>query len=74
MWQNQISVEAEVARNLGDEDWEDLAQDIGNEGCSVRPRMEMERSKVEPEPVIDKFFDEKKRVLSFAKPRHKHHH
>jgi hypothetical protein len=51
MW---ISIEAQVALNRGDEDWEEL---VNTEpcGCSRKPTMEVERSHYEAEPNIDKF-------------------
>lgn len=50
----ELSVEAIVARSMGDEDWEDLITDTA-EGCYRKPCCEIERSFFEAEPNIDKF-------------------
>lgn len=53
---NDIPVEAIVARNLGDEDWEDLCvSPVSADGCSRKATFEPERpSSFEPEPVTIK--------------------
>ena len=61
----ELSVEAQVALNMGDEDWEDLLPAI-DDGCSRRPTVEIERSRVEIEPNIDKFCDERLHALRYA--------
>lgn len=50
----ELSVEALVARNLGDDDWEDLLPAV-DDGCYRKATMEIERSFEEAEPNIDKF-------------------
>ena len=61
----ELSVEAQVALNMGDEDWEDLLPAI-DDGCSRRPTVEIERSHVEIEPNIDKFCDERLHAARYA--------
>ena len=59
MWQQELSVEQQVALNMGDEDWDEievLASEEDNDGCSRRPRMEVEKSNyLEAEPMGLKF-------------------
>ena len=54
MYEDQLSVEAIVARNMGDDDWEELIS-YHSTGCSRRPSVEVERNHIEFEPNIDKF-------------------
>lgn len=55
IWQTPLSLDEQVALNLGDEDWAENAP-LSNEGCYRRRSLEVERpSRVEPEPQIDKF-------------------
>ena len=54
---DELPIEALVAYNRGDEDWEDLVADFSNlgEGCSRRPTHERDRlGQFEPEPVTVK--------------------
>lgn len=53
----ELSVEALVARNLGDDDWEDLIPAV-EDGCYRKATCEVERSREEAEPNIDKFTDD----------------
>lgn len=57
MWQNELSVEAQAARNLGDEDWDDIDVSF-NEGCHRTATQEVEHFHVEAEPNIDKFISD----------------
>ena len=61
----ELSVEAQVAMNMGDEDWEDLLPAIVD-GCHRRATCEVERSRVELEPNIDKFCDERLHLARYA--------
>ena len=59
MYYEQISddlpIEAIVARNMGDEDWEGLMDSpILADGCSMKATMEVERDRFEPEPITIK--------------------
>lgn len=56
MWNTeQLSLEEQVALNLGDADWRDNAP-VSSEGSYRRKSMEAERpSRYEPEPNIDKY-------------------
>ena len=50
-YQEQLSVEQQVALNMGDEDWEDLAPQ-SSEGCSRAATSEVEKSDyLEAEPM-----------------------
>lgn len=53
MYECYEPVEATVARNMGDEDWEELLNDTSvlAEGCSRRLPYEKERSTPEREPT-----------------------
>lgn len=61
----ELSVEAQVALNMGDEDWEDLVP-TADDGCHRRATCEVERSYVELEPNIDKFCDERLHLTRYA--------
>ena len=61
----ELSVEAQVAQNMGDEDWEDLIA-TADDGCYRKPSLEVERSHVEIEPNIDKFCDERLHAARYA--------
>lgn len=61
----ELSVEAQVALNMGDEDWEDLLPAI-DDGCDRKPTFEKDRSRVELEPNIDKFCDERLHLARYA--------
>lgn len=61
----ELSVEAQVALNMGDEDWEDLLPAI-DDGCYRKPTLEIERSHIEIEPNIDKFCDERLHLTRHA--------
>ena len=53
---NDLPIEALVARNMGDEDWEDLCVDPGlASGCSRKATYERDRlGQFEPEPLTIK--------------------
>ena len=51
---SQLSVEALVAMNMGDDDWEELVPTTG-EGCYRKATVEVEHDHYEAEPNIDKF-------------------
>ena len=61
----ELSVEAQVAQNMGDEDWEDLIT-TADDGCHRCTTYEVERSRVEIEPNIDKFCDERLHLARYA--------
>lgn len=52
--EDELSVEAIVARNMGDDDWEELIS-YHDTGCSRRATVEVEHYRPEAEPNIDKF-------------------
>ncbi len=52
-YEDQLSVEAIVARRMGDEDWEELVS-YDPLGCSRRATSEAQRDRFEPEPVTIK--------------------
>jgi len=55
MWQTPLSIDEQVAFNLGDADWADNAPH-SSEGCYRKRNAERERpERNEPEPQIDKF-------------------
>ena len=55
IWQTPLSIDEQVAFNLGDADWADNAPP-SNEGCYRKRNAERERpERNEPEPQIDKF-------------------
>jgi len=55
IWQTPLSLDEQVAFNLGDEDWAENAP-LSAEGCYRKRSLEIERpNKFEPEPNIDKF-------------------
>ena len=63
---DDLPIEAIVARNMGDEDWEDLANDtqLLVFGCSKKATDEPERlGRFEPEPVTIKAL--------ITRPRHR---
>lgn len=56
MWQEQMSIEQQVALNMGDEDWEDLAPPAIDNGCTRAATSEVEKSNyLEAEPMGLKF-------------------
>lgn len=64
----ELSVEAIVAQNMGDEDWEDLIPHA-HDGCTRRATTEVERDRVEPEPNIDKFCSDQLHSTRFTSIR-----
>lgn len=57
MWQDDLSIEAFVAREMGDEDWMDINPVYDtNTGCSRKATYEVEHpARYEPEPVTVKY-------------------
>lgn len=64
----ELSVEAIVAFNLGDEDWEDLIPHA-HDGCTRRATVEVERDHFEREPNIDKLCSDQLHNDRFASIR-----
>lgn len=55
MWNEQLSLDEQVALNLGDADWRDNAP-LSAEGCYRKRSLEVDKPmRVEREPQIDKW-------------------
>ena len=63
--ESELSVEALVAQNLGDEDWQELIPHAC-QGCTRRSTIEVEHSHFEAEPNIDKFTPDQLHAVRYA--------